>query len=105
MKKVIDRGKRSRTLSVVKPVKNISKHLQSFMEIGLMQKEVLPSHMLQDHVYDSTFFHKKMTASVTKSSNHGPCYLHLPIFFLYIFSPLLLENKTLLSSLFNYIYY
>ena len=105
MKKVIDRGKRIRTLSVVKPVENISKHLQSFMEIGLMQKEVLPSHMLQDHVYDSNFFHKKMTASVTKSSNHGPCYLHLPIFFLYIFSPLLLENKTLLSSLFNYIYY
>ena len=70
-----------------------------------MQKEVLPSDMLQDHAYDSTFFHKKMTACVTKSSHHGPCCLHVPIFFLYIFSPLLLENKTLLSSLFNYIYY
>ena len=30
MKKVIDRGKRSRTLSVVKPVENISKHLQFY---------------------------------------------------------------------------
>ena len=28
MKKVIDRGKRSKTMSEVKPVKNISKNLQ-----------------------------------------------------------------------------
>ena len=32
-KKVIDRGKRSKTLSEVKPVENISKNLQSFLEI------------------------------------------------------------------------
>ena len=51
MKKVIDRGKRSMTLSEVKPVKNISKNLQSFLEIRPVQKEVLPSHKLEDHAY------------------------------------------------------
>ena len=40
-KKVINRGKRSKILSEVKPVKNISKNLQSFLEISLMEKEVL----------------------------------------------------------------
>ena len=33
MRKVVDRGKRSKTLSEVKPVKNISKNPQSFLEI------------------------------------------------------------------------
>ena len=37
MKKVIDRGKKSKTLSEVKPVENRSKNLQSFVEIS--QKE------------------------------------------------------------------
>ena len=50
-KKVIDRGKRSKTLSEVKPVKNISKKLHSFLEIRPVQKTVLPSHKLQDHAY------------------------------------------------------
>ena len=49
---MIDRGKRSRTLSEVEPVKNISKNLQSFLEISPMQKEVLPSHKLQDHGHE-----------------------------------------------------
>ena len=49
---VINRGKRSKTLSEVKPVENISKTLQSFLEISLMQKEVLSSHKLQEHVYE-----------------------------------------------------
>ena len=49
MKKAIDRGKRGETLSEVKPVENISKNLQSFLEI---QKEVLPSHKLQEHAYE-----------------------------------------------------
>ena len=44
--KVIDRGKRSKTLSKVKPVKNITKNLQSFLEISPEQKEALPSHKL-----------------------------------------------------------
>ena len=48
MKKVIDQGRRSKTLSEVKPVKNISKNLQSFLEISPMQKEVLLSHKLED---------------------------------------------------------
>ena len=46
MKKVIDRGK------VVKPVENISKNLQNFIEISPVQIEVLPSHKLQDHAYE-----------------------------------------------------
>ena len=47
-----DRGKRSKTLSEVKPVKKISENLQSFLKISLVQKEVLPSRKLQDHVYE-----------------------------------------------------
>ena len=48
MKKMIDRGKRSKTLCEVKSVQNISKNLQSFLEISPMQKEALPSYKLQD---------------------------------------------------------
>ena len=51
-KKVIDREKRSKTLSEVKPVQNISKNLHSFLEISHKQKEALPSHKLQDHAYE-----------------------------------------------------
>ena len=51
-KKVIDRGKRSKTLSEVKAVQNTSKNLQSFLEISIGQKEVVPSHKLQDHEYE-----------------------------------------------------
>ena len=40
------------TQSEVKPVENISKNLQSFLDISPMQKEVLLSHKLQDHVYE-----------------------------------------------------
>ena len=48
--KVINRGKRIKTLSEVKPVENISsKNLQSFIKISSMQNKVLPSHKLQDH--------------------------------------------------------
>ena len=50
-KKVIDRGKRSKTLSEVKPMENISKNLQSFLVIIPMQNEVLLSHKLQDIAY------------------------------------------------------
>ena len=45
-KKVIDRAKRSKTLSEVKPVENISKNLQSFLEKNLVQKEPLLSYKL-----------------------------------------------------------
>ena len=38
-KKVINRGKRSKSLSEVKPVKNISKDLQSFLETRPDQKK------------------------------------------------------------------
>ena len=46
---MIDRGRRSKTLSEAKPAENISKNLQSFLEISPVQKEVLLSHKLQDH--------------------------------------------------------
>ena len=52
MKKVIDRGKRSKTLSEIKAVENIRKNPQSFLEISIVQKEVLLSHKLQDHTYE-----------------------------------------------------
>ena len=51
-KKVINRRKRSKTLSEAKPVKNISKKLQSFLEISPVQREVLPSHKLQENAYE-----------------------------------------------------
>ena len=51
-KKVIDRRERSKTLSEVKQVKNISKNLQSFLEISQVQKEDLLSHKLRDHAYE-----------------------------------------------------
>ena len=50
--KVIDRGKRSKTLSEVKTVENISKNLQSFLEIRPVQKNVLLSHKLRAHPYE-----------------------------------------------------
>ena len=45
------RGK-SKTLSEVKPVENISKNLQSFLEISPVQKILLPLHKLRDHAYE-----------------------------------------------------
>ena len=50
-KKAINRGKRSKKLSEVKPVENIIKNLQSFAERRLVQKEVLPSNKQPDHAY------------------------------------------------------
>ena len=52
LKKVTDRGKRSKTLREVKPVENRNKNLQSFLQISTVQKEVLLLHKLQDHVYE-----------------------------------------------------
>ena len=51
-KKVINRGKRSKTLSEVKLVGNINKNLQSFLEISPVQREDLTSHKLRDHAYE-----------------------------------------------------
>ena len=42
--KVIHRGKRSKTLREVKSAQNINKNLQSFLEISLVQKEILLSN-------------------------------------------------------------
>ena len=51
-KKVIDRGKRGKTLNEVKPVENMYKNLQSFPKISPVQMEVLASDKLQDHAYE-----------------------------------------------------
>ena len=47
---MIDRRERSKKQSEVKPEENISKKLQSFLEI---QSKVLPSHKLWDHAYEN----------------------------------------------------
>ena len=52
MEKVVNRGKRSKTLREAKPAENISKNPQSFLEISPVQKEGLLSHKLQDHAYE-----------------------------------------------------
>ena len=52
MKKVIDRGKRSKTLNEGKLIENIIKNPQSFLEISSMLKEFLVSHKLRDHAYE-----------------------------------------------------
>ena len=41
MKKVIDRGKRSKTLNGIKPVENISKNLQSFLETSDKEEDTI----------------------------------------------------------------
>ena len=43
---MIDRGKRSKTLSEVKPVENISKNMKVFLEISPVEKEVLFSYKM-----------------------------------------------------------
>ena len=43
---------KKKTLSEVKPIENISKNQQSFLEISILQNEILPSHKLQDHTYE-----------------------------------------------------
>ena len=42
-KKMINRGKKSKTLSKVKPVEDICKNLQSLLQKSLVQKEVMLS--------------------------------------------------------------
>ena len=48
----MNRGKRSKAMSEVQPVKNRSKNPYSFLETSPMKKEVLPSHKLQEHTYE-----------------------------------------------------
>ena len=71
-KKVIDRGERSKTLSEVKPVENINKNLQSFLEVSPVQKEVFLSHKLRDHPYEyqNPFELKKDNLSQRNCQNH-----------------------------------
>ena len=51
-KKVINRGKKIKTLNEVKLVKSISKNSQIFLEISPAQKEAHPSHKLQNHAHE-----------------------------------------------------
>ena len=46
---MFDTGKRTKTLTEVRPAENISNNLQSFLPIRPVQKEVGPLHKLQDH--------------------------------------------------------
>ena len=41
MKKAINTGKKSTTMSEVKPVENVSKNPESFLDISPVQKKVL----------------------------------------------------------------
>ena len=50
-KEVINRQKRSKKLNYIKPVENINNNMQSFLQMRPVQKQVLPSHNLQDHAY------------------------------------------------------
>ena len=50
--KNIDGENRTKILSEVKLVENVSKNLQSFLKISPVQKKVLLSHKLQDHPYE-----------------------------------------------------
>ena len=52
MKKEIDRGKRSKTLSQVKPAENISKNLQFSRDKSCAKSPALLSHKLPNHAYD-----------------------------------------------------
>ena len=59
---MIDRGQRSNKLNEVKPVENINKNSQDFLEISVVQKEFLHSHNLQDHAYDRILSDKRKIA-------------------------------------------
>ena len=48
---MINKRKRIKTLSEVKPVENISKILQSLLEMNTLQKEVFPLHKLRGNAY------------------------------------------------------
>ena len=39
-------------MNEVKPAKNVSKNMHSFLEISPVQTEVLPSHKLQENAYE-----------------------------------------------------
>ena len=58
-------------MSEVKPVENINKNMQSFLEISPMQKEVFLSHKLQDHAhgYQNPFDLKEANLSQRNCQN------------------------------------
>ena len=49
---MIDRGKRNKAMNEVKPVEKINKTPQSVLGIDPMQKEVPPSHKLQEQAHE-----------------------------------------------------
>ena len=70
---MIDRGKRSMTLSEVKSVKNINKNLQRFLEISPVQKEVLLSHKLQGHAYEYQNLFKLKEDNLSQRNCQNQC--------------------------------
>ena len=42
----------SKTSNDIKPVENINKNPQSFLKKSLMQKDVPPSYIMQNHTYE-----------------------------------------------------
>ena len=55
MKKLVDKGKKSKALREVKPVENISKNWQIFLEISPCSRS--PPHKLQDRTYEFNRIH------------------------------------------------
>ena len=45
-------GRRSKTLNEVKPVENISKNPDNFLDTNPFQKEIPPSHKLEDLAHE-----------------------------------------------------
>ena len=45
-------GRRSKTLNEVKPVENISKNPDNFLDINPFQKKIPPSHRLEDLAHE-----------------------------------------------------
>ena len=45
-------GRRSKTLNEVKPVENISKNPGNFLDTNPFQKEIPPSHKLEDLAHE-----------------------------------------------------
>ena len=68
---MIDRGKRSKTPSEVKPVENINKNLLSFPEISPVQEEVLLSHKLRDYAYEYRNPFKLKEDNASQSNCHN----------------------------------
>ena len=55
-----NRGKRSKKLKEVNPVENRNKNPKSFLKTSSFEKEVPPSHILQEHAYKPFFYRNNL---------------------------------------------